>query len=332
MTLARHPLFTLGFSCAAVALAAAQAVLVPHPVNTLCLALVALAAPAAVALENVRLRRTARHRGDDLVEARRRRDEFLALLGHELRNPLAPVRNALEVLRLRGSADPPLRALCDVMGRQLLRLTRLVDDLLDASRVTRGRIELRRERVDLGTLVAGAAETARPLARERHQGLEVALPPEPVVLEADPTRLEQVLDNLLQNAVRYTPAGGRVDVSAARWGGEAVLTVRDTGIGIPADMLPHVFDLFVQADRPPGRPAEGLGIGLTLVRGLVELHGGRVEARSDGRDRGSEFTVRLPCPAFTPASEGHTAKTRGGPPGPEAAGARPPARPVPPTG
>jgi PAS domain S-box-containing protein len=245
-----------------------------------------LARRAALAVDNARLYREAQ-------EADRRKDEFLALLGHELRNPLAPIRTSLHLLRLKANGDAAVRQVVGIMERQVATLVRLVDDLLDVSRITRGKVELRKEAVDVAVAVARAVETVRPFLDERRHRLEVAAPAEPLWVEADPARLEQVLANLLNNAGRYTEPGGQIRVAVERAGAEAVLCVRDNGIGIRAEMLPRVFDLFQQADRLPGRTGEGLGIGLTLVRRLVELHGGSITAASNGPGRGSEFTVRL---------------------------------------
>jgi signal transduction histidine kinase len=232
-----------------------------------------------------------------LAEDDRRKDEFLATLAHELRNPLAPIRNALGVLRLQRLGDPVVEQLGGMMGRQVALMVRLIDDLLDVSRITRGKIELRKELVDVARVAADAVETARPLIQERRHHLETALPAEPLRLEADPARLAQVIANLLNNAAKYTEPGGRIRLAAERQDGEAVVRVRDTGIGVRPEMLPKIFDLFQQADRPEGRVSEGLGIGLTLVKRLVELHGGRVSAHSAGPGQGSEFVVRLPLPA-----------------------------------
>jgi signal transduction histidine kinase len=231
----------------------------------------------------------------------KRKDEFLAMLGHELRNPLAPVRNALHVLRTRYSGDPVAAQMVSVMDRQVALMARLVDDLMDVSRITRGKIELRKAPVDLAVAVTRSVESVRPFLNERRHQLTVHLPPEPVFVQADVARLEQVLMNLLNNAAKYTEPGGHVTVTAGREGGQAVVRVRDNGIGIRREMLPRIFDLFQQADRVPGRVIEGLGIGLTLVRNLVELHGGTVSADSEGPGRGSEFTVRLPALAAPPS-------------------------------
>ena len=230
----------------------------------------------------------------DLRRANQAKDEFLAVLGHELRNPLAPVRNALEVLRMSGGTDPQMLRMHEIMDRQVKHLARLVDDLLDVSRITRGRVELRRETTELATLVAGAAEGLQTFFQERGHRLEVSLPESPIVLDVDPLRMEQVLANLLSNAAKYTPPGGTISLSVEKEGSEALVRVRDNGIGIPAEMIERVFDLFAQADRLPDTVHQGLGIGLTLVRRLVELHDGRVVARSPGRGQGSEFEVRLP--------------------------------------
>src|SRR5262249_54350980 len=233
-------------------------------------------------------------------EQDRRKDEFLATLAHELRNPLAPVRNALHLFRTPGVNPTTLDRARDMMERQVLHLVRLVDDLLDVSRVMRGKIELRKELVDLGSAVGRAVETAEPLLTERGHQLSIHLPPGPVYLEADPVRLAQVFANLLTNAAKYTEPGGRIRVAAEVTGrrGEpaphVVVRVCDTGVGIAPDMLPRVFDLFVQVDNAAARSQGGLGIGLTLVKSLVELHGGTVAVQSDGAGTGSEFVVRLP--------------------------------------
>jgi len=241
----------------------------------------------------------------DLRRSNEAKDEFLALLGHELRNPLAPVRNAIEVLRLRGAADPQTSRMHEIMGRQVTHLTRLVDDLLDVSRITRGRIELRKDRVDLSALVAAAVDAAQPLIDERGHRFSSTGPDGPVVVEVDPLRMEQVVANLLSNAARYTPPRGSITVEVAREEGEGVVRVRDDGIGIPREMLERVFELFTQADRVAGTVPQGLGIGLTLVRRLVTLHGGRVTARSAGRGQGSEFEVRIPISTAGAARAAH---------------------------
>jgi PAS domain S-box-containing protein len=230
---------------------------------------------------------------EELREADRRKDEFLATLAHELRNPLAPIRNSLSVLRMAGGGSGAERV-HEMMERQVDQMVRLVDDLLEVSRITRGKIELRHERVELEAVVRAAVETSRPLLEAARHRLELSLPAEPLILEADPVRLAQVFANLLNNAAKYTEAGGRIALAARRQGDEAVVSVRDDGIGIAAEQLPEVFDPFIQVDRTLGRAQGGLGIGLTLVRRLVQLHGGRVEAHSDGPGTGSEFRVTLP--------------------------------------
>ncbi|MFO1434597.1 MAG: PAS domain S-box protein [Candidatus Competibacteraceae bacterium] len=234
-----------------------------------------------------------------LREANRRKDEFLAMLAHELRNPLAPIRNAVQILNRLGPAEPKQQWARDVIARQVGHLARLVDDLLDVSRLLRGKITLQHAPLTLSTLVQHAVEISRPLIEARRQTLKIKLPPEPVPLEGDLTRLAQVLANLLNNAAKYTDEGGHIGLEAATCLGEVIIRVRDTGIGIPASLLPHVFDLFTQDERTLDRSQGGLGLGLTVVKNLVELHGGKVEARSDGPGRGSEFIVRLPVPAMT---------------------------------
>jgi signal transduction histidine kinase/CheY-like chemotaxis protein len=232
---------------------------------------------------------------EELQDAARRKDEFLAVLAHELRNPLAPLRNALEILRLADGegAFGKDHELTAMMQRQVCYLVRLVDDLLEVSRITRGKLQLRKERVQLSQIVESALETCRPLIEAAGHTLVVTCPSEPIWLEADPIRLAQVLANLLNNAAKYTNPGGRIELTAERQGKEVVVRVRDQGIGIPQEMLPRIFDLFTQVDRFSGRAQGGLGIGLTVVRSLVQLHGGTVSAHSDGPGQGSEFTVRL---------------------------------------
>jgi PAS domain S-box-containing protein len=234
-----------------------------------------------------------------LVDADRRKDEFLATLAHELRNPLAPVRMAVEILRAPAS-DAALHARArEILDRQVDHLVRLVDDLLDLSRITRGKIDLRPEPVELGEIAARGVEIAKPLLDARGHELSVSLPETPIVLFADPLRLAQVVGNLLTNAAKYTESGGRIWITGAREGGEAVLRVRDTGIGIPAELLPRVFDLFMQAAPPGAAVQSGLGIGLSLVKKLVEISGGSVTAHSAGLGHGSEFVVRLPIQTAT---------------------------------
>jgi PAS domain S-box-containing protein len=230
----------------------------------------------------------------DLSDADRRKDEFLATLSHELRNPLAPLTNMLHLLKRDDTdADMRRRAL-DTMHRQLRQLIRLVDDLLDLSRITHDRIELRRERVDLTTVIRQAVQATRPMAEAAHHDLQALLPAEPIYLNADAVRLSQIFGNLLNNSCKYTRPGGVIRVSARREGSDAVVIVQDNGIGIPPDKLDRVFDMFTQVGKSRAQSQGGLGIGLTLVKRLVEMHGGFVEARSAGEDQGSEFIVRLP--------------------------------------
>ena len=229
-----------------------------------------------------------------LKDADRRKDEFLAILAHELRNPLAPVRNAVQIVRRKGSAVPELQWATEIIDRQIEQMTRLVDDLLDVSRITRGKIELRKEPVELATILKSAVEATRPLIDKWEHELTVAMPPYPIRLEADVTRLTQVFLNLLNNAAKYTEQGGRISVNVEHNLHEVTIRVRDTGIGIPSANLPHVFDMFTQVETSLERSQGGLGIGLTLVKRLVEMHGGAVAARSEGLGKGSEFVVRLP--------------------------------------
>jgi signal transduction histidine kinase len=242
-----------------------------------------------------------------LQDADRRKDEFLAALNHELRTALAPIRNGLQLLRVAGSPDPQLRHVGDVLERQVTHLVRLVDDLLDVSRITRGKIELRKERVDVARVVPDAVELSRPAIEAGKHHLTVTLPPAALPVVGDPTRLAQVITNLLNNSAKYTPEGGHIGLIVERAGDRAVIRVRDDGEGIPAAMLPKVFDMFAQADRAADRIQGGLGIGLTLVRRLVEMHGGTVEAASEGEGKGSEFTVRLPAAEQAPDPQPPTA-------------------------
>ena len=248
-----------------------------------------------------------------LREADRRKDEFLAMLAHELRNPLAPIQNAVQLMDMSGLQDPQIVWCRDVIERQSRQLARLVDDLLDVSRITQGKINVEREPVDVSAVVARAVETSRPLIDSRRQELTVEMPAQPLRVMGDVTRLAQIVGNLLNNAAKYTEDAGRIRVAVERDGGEVVIRVRDTGVGIPADMVAHVFDLFTQEDRTLHRAQGGLGIGLALVRRLVEMHGGTVTAYSQGPGTGSEFTVRLPLLAATqPPPE--PAQRRAGPP------------------
>ena len=232
-----------------------------------------------------------------LREADRRKDEFLATLSHELRNPLAPIRNALELMR-RSGHDAALneRALA-IMERQVRQLVRLTDDLLDVSRITRNRIELRRERIDLRSAIRSALETVEPLSDAAGHAVTVDLPDEPLWVYADLTRLAQAFANLLNNAVKYTDRGGRITLTASKHATDALVMLTDTGIGIDPAYLPSVFDMFVQIEPTTGRPRTGLGIGLALAKRLIELHGGHIEARSEGAGKGTTFVIRLPVVA-----------------------------------
>ena len=230
-----------------------------------------------------------------LEDADRRKDEFLAMLAHELRNPLAPIRNAAHTLALLGTGDDRVRWVSSVIERQVGLMTRLVDDLLDVSRITSGKITLQRATVSVREVLAQAVETARPLAESRGQALEVDVPEDAAWVDGDPARLAQAVGNLLDNAIKYTDDGGRIGLRARVEADEVVIVVEDSGVGVDPELLPHVFDLFIQADRSLERKQGGLGLGLTLVRRLVEMHGGRVEAASAGPGLGSAFTIRLPC-------------------------------------
>jgi PAS domain S-box-containing protein len=227
-------------------------------------------------------------------EADRRKDEFLAMLAHELRNPLAPIRNAAHTLGLLGGHDARLRWVSEVIERQVGLMTRLVDDLLDVSRITTGKITLKRAPVPVREVIEQAVEMARPTAESRRQALVADVAEDAGWVDGDQARLVQAVGNLLDNGIKYTEEGGRITIEARRDGDEVIIAVRDSGAGIPADLLPHVFDLFTQADRSLERRQGGLGLGLTLVRRLVEMHGGSVHAASAGPGLGSEFTIRLP--------------------------------------
>jgi two-component system CheB/CheR fusion protein len=247
---------------------------------------------------------TERKRAEEMLrDADRRKDEFLAMLGHELRNPLAPIRSSLEMMRHSIQNGGDWEQDYEIVDAQVRHLTRLVDDLLDVSRINYGKIELRKEQVELSPLLERVKKTILPQIEERHLQLDVSFPAEPIRLEVDPTRLEQILWNLLSNAAKYTKPGGRVGLVAEAKGQDVVVRVRDTGSGISPEVLPRVFDLFVQGEARHGHARDGLGIGLSLVRTLVELHGGRVTARSDGPGRGSEFVVTMPAKCGAPVSD-----------------------------
>ena len=236
-----------------------------------------------------------RGRLEALRNADRQKDEFLAVLSHELRNPLAPIRNALHILRLAGADEQTRTRVVDTMERQVGNVIRLVDDLLELSRINEGRIELRKERVKLTAVLRSALEASAQLVEAAGHELIVSEPAEQVLLYADPVRLIQVIANLLNNAAKYTENGGKITLRARAEGNEAVISVQDTGIGIPPEMLSRIFEMFVQVDASQARSRQGLGIGLTLVKRLVEMHGGTVEARSAGLGKGSDFVVRLPA-------------------------------------
>ena len=244
--------------------------------------------------ERKRFEEQLREKNKALEEADRLKDEFLAMLAHELRNPLAPIFNALAVLERERQVSDIGRQARAIVERQALSLARLVEDLLDVSRVSTGKIQLKSEVVDLRTIIEAAVDSYRPQLEARRQRVGVSLPPEPLWLEADRTRIEQVVTNLLSNASKYSDDGGSIAIAAVREGSRAVLRVRDLGIGIAAEFLPRVFDLFAQGDRSLTRAQGGLGVGLTLVRKLVEMHGGTVRANSEGLGEGSEFVVSLP--------------------------------------
>jgi signal transduction histidine kinase len=240
----------------------------------------------------------------ELEEADRQKDEFLALLAHELRGPLAPLRNGLELIKQGGGAEELRRRACTLMERQLEQLIRMIDDLLDASRIARGKIELRLTSIELGALLRETLELKRPQIAAAHLELDTELPSLPLFVAGDPMRLTQVFRNLLDNARKYTEAGGRIQVRLAPEHGEAVARVKDSGVGIPADKLEAIFEMFVQINRSASRSQGGLGIGLGLTKRLLELHGGAIEVFSDGPGRGSEFVVRLPLAA---QEHGHVA-------------------------
>jgi signal transduction histidine kinase len=263
-----------------------------------------LADRAALAIENARLHEVEREARARAEEADQRKDEFLAMLGHELRNPLAPIWTALEIMKQLPPGDDRQVWAREAITRQVAQLLRLVDDLLDVSRINLGKIELRVEPVDLGVVALQALEASRPLLSERNHDVSVDLPPIPACVQGDAIRLTQIISNLLNNAAKYTDPGGRVRLRVASEGGEAIVTVADSGMGIPADMLERVFDLFAQVRAARERSKGGLGIGLTLVRRLVEMHGGTVRVASAGEGRGSEFVLCFPLlAAVVPAVE-----------------------------
>lgn len=253
--------------------------------------------------EEIRVRESAEAA---LREADRRKDEFLATLAHELRNPLAPIRHAVKILEVPDATDEQREWSREVIARQVQRMALLLDDLLDVSRITRGRLELRKDNVSLQALVAAAIEPARPLIEAKHHCLEVALPTAPIELAVDPLRMSQALSNLLTNAAKYTDAGGKIQVSAALESEGLAIRVRDNGIGLSAAAIPNLFEMFSQVDSVIDRAEGGLGIGLALVRGLLALHGGTVAATSRGVGQGSEFVIRLPGSALVSAGSEKT--------------------------
>jgi PAS domain S-box-containing protein len=255
---------------------------------------------------------TERRRAEEgLHAAERQKDEFIAMLAHELRNPLAPIRNAVQVLREPQLAAPELNWVRDVIDRQVAQMSRLMDDLLDVSRVTHGTLTLRRGPVDLAEVLEQAVEASRPAINFRRHTLRQILPGEAVRVEGDASRLVQVFSNLLDNAAKYTETGGHLDLILEATPGEAIVRVRDNGRGIEADLLPHIFDVFTQDDRSLDRTQGGLGLGLALVRRLTEMHDGWVEAHSAGPGQGAEFTVRLPRLAIAVSGEGPGAEGEG---------------------
>jgi PAS domain S-box-containing protein len=260
-------------------------------------AVVAVAGTTRDVTERQQAEQAHAEQAERLREADRAKDEFLATLAHELRNPLAPIANSIEILKLASdNADVASKARA-TLERQLKHMVRLVDDLLDVSRITRGRLELRKERVDLGVIVEQAIESCRPHIEAQGHEFEVTVPEVPLRIDADAVRLVQVVSNLLNNAAKYTPRRGSVSLQVNVAAAEAEIRIADSGIGIAPEMLEHVFDMFIRADHSLERTQDGLGVGLTLARRLVELHGGTITARSEGPGRGSEFTVRLPLAA-----------------------------------
>lgn len=244
-----------------------------------------------------------RKRADGLAEANRSKEDFMALLSHELRSPLSPIRNAVQILRQMRTNDPVIEQAGDIIDRQVGQMVKLVDDLLDITRITKGKLRLTKEPVELRVIVNHAAETARPFMDACKHDFSVSLPLEPLAVEADPARMEQVLVNLLNNAAKYSNTGGLIRLSVLREGNEAVIRVKDNGVGIAPELLPKIFDLFTQVDGSLGRSYGGLGIGLALSRNLVEMHDGRLQVSSAGLGKGCEFTIKLPLRSSPPAGE-----------------------------
>ncbi len=266
-----------------------------------------VARQAADLIERTSAEEALRSRAQQLVEADRRKDEFLATLAHELRNPLAPIQNGLAVLKIGKAEALPL--VLPIMERQLAHMVRLIDDLLDVSRVSRGLIVLKRERIQLQTVVESAIETSRPLLDAQAHRFEIVMPAQPVWLDADSTRVAQIISNVLNNAAKYTPRGGRINLAAQSLGDEVVVRISDTGIGIPDAMLNNIFEMFAQCEQSMDRASGGLGLGLSLAKRLVELHAGSIQALSDGPGRGSTFVIRLPT-AQVQAHRGIAGKDR----------------------
>lgn len=239
---------------------------------------------------------------EELREADRRKDQFLATLAHELRNPLAPVRNAVQILRMKGQSIPEIDWARDLIDRQMQHMSRLIDDLLDVSRISRNKLELRKDHLDLAKVVSAVVESSRPMFQESEQELIVTLAPETIIVEGDETRLEQIFLNILDNAAKYSDKGAPVRLTVEKQNNQAVISFEDSGIGIPADKLPSIFDMFSQVEDSLSRSRGGLGIGLHLTRRLVEMHRGTIEARSEGAGKGSAFIIRLPIAAMQPAS------------------------------
>jgi signal transduction histidine kinase len=254
---------------------------------------------AALQQENAERRRAEQA----LREADRRKDEFIATLAHELRNPLAPIRNALEIMRLAGNRPQALEQARNMMDRQVRQMVRLIDDLLDVSRITRGRLQLVPEKLDLANVLDAALEIGRPAIEKAGLQLEVKAPKDSIRLVADKVRLAQVFSNLLNNAAKFTETGGKVTLTSALEDGKIVVRVRDTGIGIPPEKLPSIFELFNQVHPKLSGQQSGLGLGLAIVQRLTEMHGGSVEAYSEGPGKGSEFVVRLPAHGMSQSEE-----------------------------
>ncbi len=261
------------------------------------------------AIDRMRLEDALRVRAEQLAVADQRKNEFLAMLAHELRNPLAPIESAVQILRLKGSHDQEVQWARDVIERQVQQMTRLVNDLLDVSRITSGKINLQMGPVELKQIVDAATEISRPVIESHHHSFTVSTDQKSIWLTGDSPRLVQALSNILNNAAKYTPNGGRITLAAGQEGNDVVIRVRDSGIGIPAAMLPSIFDLFTQVNRSLDRSEGGLGIGLTLVRKIMDMHGGSVQAQSSGSDLGSEFVLRLP--AMTPSGRNAVAPGAG---------------------